>query len=155
LERAEYRRFPSDLIQAAGCDLVFVPTEIVAKFVQIGKTAFGAGGAGIFAGVIPEAIDVENNLGWQRQILGQFASLVGPGEQSEHIGRKPFGENARIRGPFVVHRHRFGQRADFGRQLALSGGDGFGRHRRQALKIHFRRRNVCPGAIEDAPEKEG
>ena len=120
------RKTGAALLEAPGGELVFVPAEVVAEFVEVGQAGFVAENSDVVLGVVPEIVDVEENVGGRGVVVSEFLAVGAASEEAEDVCGESFGEDVGGGRAFVVDGHSAGERTDCGRELALGGPDDSG-----------------------------
>jgi len=106
-------------------DLLLIPAQVVAEFVEVGEADFLAKGGHVAVGVIPDARKVEKD-GRGERVVGMALGVDRvANEEAKDVGLEAFGNDV-LRGiGLEEHRHGLGKLAELGRHAAENMSDHF------------------------------
>ncbi len=76
---------PSASFQTAHGQISFVPSQKVAQFMQVSQPHFRPKHRLIALGVIPEILQIQEDLWWQEAVLSPFLTVRRAGEQAKDV----------------------------------------------------------------------
>lgn len=110
------------LFEAPLRDLVLIPAEVMAQFMEVGQPDFIAKNRLITFGVIPEVIQEKQDLGRQRRSLGQFTLVLVTDKHPEDVRFPALGEERGVGVGLITDWDTRSRRPDGGRETVAGGG---------------------------------